>query len=252
MPDITDVDVAIARTDPGLRRPGEPIEEIRHLYVDAIASAQRSMYLENQYFSSSVVGGALAARLRAPDAPEVVVVSRRTEEGWLEERTMGVLRARLHKQLQEADAERPLSASTTRTCPASSCRNVLNVHSKVIVVDDELVQRRLGELQQPLDGLRHRMQHRDRGARRRAHDGARSPSLRNRLLAEHLGTDVPNGRGGNGAPGRQSHQGDRGAAAAGRRTLEPINPVVSAGDRRARAGRAPWSTRSGRSTPKSS
>ncbi len=34
----------------------------------------------------------------------MVVVSRLTEEGWLEEQTMGVLRARLHKRLREADA----------------------------------------------------------------------------------------------------------------------------------------------------
>ena len=34
---------------------------------------------------------------------------------------------------------RPLSPATTRTCPASRRRNLLNVHSKVLVVDDELV-----------------------------------------------------------------------------------------------------------------
>src|SRR5206468_1231376 len=39
-PEITDVDVAVARTDPGYTT-GKPVEEIRHLYVDAIASARR-------------------------------------------------------------------------------------------------------------------------------------------------------------------------------------------------------------------
>jgi phosphatidylserine/phosphatidylglycerophosphate/cardiolipin synthase-like enzyme len=101
--ELSDIDVAIARTDPGYVT-GQPIEEIWHPYVDAIASAKHTLYLENQYFSSSAVGGALAARLREENPPEVVVVSRKTEEGWLEEETMGVLRTRLHQLLREADA----------------------------------------------------------------------------------------------------------------------------------------------------
>ena len=75
-PEITDLDVAIARTDPGYVT-RQPIEEIRQLYVDAISSATQTLYLENQYFSSSVVGEALAARLGAHDAP----VARESDSG---------------------------------------------------------------------------------------------------------------------------------------------------------------------------
>jgi phosphatidylserine/phosphatidylglycerophosphate/cardiolipin synthase-like enzyme len=135
-PDITDVDVAIARTDPGWVD-ARPVEEIRQLYVDAIASARRSLYLENQYFSSSVVGGALEARLREADSPEVVVVSRLTEEGWLEERTMGVLRARLHQRLREADGHGRYRLLYPHI-PGLEAAAPLNVHSKVLVADDEL------------------------------------------------------------------------------------------------------------------
>jgi phosphatidylserine/phosphatidylglycerophosphate/cardiolipin synthase-like enzyme len=45
-PAITDVPVAIARTDPGYRT-HPPLGEIRHLYVDAIRKATRALYLEN-------------------------------------------------------------------------------------------------------------------------------------------------------------------------------------------------------------
>lgn len=54
-PELTDVEVGIARTDPGYVT-GESIEEIRYLYTDAMRSAKRALYLENQYFSSSAKG----------------------------------------------------------------------------------------------------------------------------------------------------------------------------------------------------
>jgi phospholipase D1/2 len=185
-PDITDIDVAIARTDPGYTT-GVPVTEIRYLYVDAIAAAQTSMYLENQYFSSSVVGAALAARLRSPTGPDVVVVSRRIEEGWLEERTMGVLRARLHKHLQEADVGDRYRLYYPEG-PGLEMPNVLNVHSKVLVVDDDLCSigsanfsnRSMGFDTECNIAIEARGDERIRRA---------IAGLRDRLLAEHLGTD---------------------------------------------------------------
>jgi len=185
-PDIVNVDVAIARTDPGYTS-GIPVTEIRYLYVDAIAAARRSMYLENQYFSSSVVGAALAARLRSPDGPDVVVVSRQIEEGWLEERTMGVLRARLHKQLQEADVDNRYRLYYPRV-PGLELPNVLNVHSKVLVVDDDLCSVGSANFSNRSMGFDTEcniaVESRGDERIRRAIAG-----LRNRLLAEHLGTD---------------------------------------------------------------
>lgn len=135
-PDVTDLPVAIARTDPGW--PSWPaVEEIRQLYLDGIAAAHRTLYLENQYFSSSVVGGALEERLRSPAAPDVLVVSRLTEEGWLEARTMGALRGRLHERLQAADT-RDRYRLFYPHIPGLDFGQLLNVHSKVLVVDDEL------------------------------------------------------------------------------------------------------------------
>jgi phospholipase D1/2 len=221
--DITDIDVAIARTDPGYVT-GHAVEEIRHLYVDAIAAAKGSMYFENQYFSSSVVGGALAARLRSRDAPDIVVVSRRTEEGWLEERTMGVLRARLHKDLRAADAGGHYRLYYPHV-PGLETPNLLNVHSKVLIVDDELASvgsanfsnRSMGFDTECNIAIEARGEKRVRSAI--AH-------LRNRLLAEHLGTQPYKVAM---ETARQSGSLIRTIEALKRpgRTLEPINPEVT-------------------------
>jgi phospholipase D1/2 len=184
--DVVDLDVAIARTDPGYVT-RHPVEEIRHLYVDAISSAQRTLYFENQYFSSSVLGAALDARLREANAPEVVVVSRLTEEGWLEERTMGVLRARLHKQLQRADA-RGRYRLLYPYVPDLERPHLLNVHSKVLIADDELCSVGSANFNNRSMGFdtECNIAIEARGEKRiqRAIAG-----LRNRLLAEHLATD---------------------------------------------------------------
>ncbi|WP_332813636.1 VTT domain-containing protein [Ramlibacter sp.] len=135
-PAVTDLPVAIARTDPGW--PSWPaVEEIRQLYLDAIAAARATLYLENQYFSSSGIGSALEERLRGPQPPDVLVVSRLTEEGWLEARTMGALRARLHQRLEAAD-EHDCYRLFYPYVPGLQAEQLLNVHSKVLVVDDEL------------------------------------------------------------------------------------------------------------------
>jgi uncharacterized membrane protein YdjX (TVP38/TMEM64 family) len=222
-PELTDVDAAISRTDPGYLT-GEPVHEIRHLYVDAITSAQRAMYLENQYFSSSVVGGALATRLRNAQGPEIVVVSRRTEEGWLEERTMGVLRARLHKQLQEADLGDRYRLYYPEV-PGLQAPHLLNVHSKVLVVDDELCSVGSANFSNRSMGFdtECNLAIEARGEERVRHVIA---SLRDRLLAEHLGTDVETV-----SAEYARHAGSliRTIEALKRpgRTLEPINPHVA-------------------------
>ena len=135
VPDLTDIDVAISRTEPVFEgRDG--VHEVRQLHLDAIAAARRMMFFENQYFTSGMIADALAARLDEPDGPEVFVISPRTQSGWLEQATMGVLRARAHRRLKAADSHDryrmycPHIPGLTDQC--------LNVHSKVFAIDDEL------------------------------------------------------------------------------------------------------------------
>lgn len=181
-PDIGEVDVAIARTDPAFEgRPGA--NEILKLHVDAIASARRHIYLENQYFTAAAVAGGLDVRLREPHGPEVVLVSRRMESGWLEEMTMGLKRARLHCQMKEADLH-----GRYRACyPAIPAleQGCLNVHSKVMVVDDRLLtigSANLNNRSMALD-TECNVAIESRGDERIARCIA---GVRNRLLGEHL------------------------------------------------------------------
>ena len=135
-PDITHIDVAIARTEPVFEGRGA-VNEIRNLYLDAIASARRVLFAENQYFTSLTIANALGRRLREPDPPDIAVLSPYIQCGWLENSTMGVLRARNHCALREADRHgryRLYSPVLPWLNHAVTC---LNVHSKVTIVDDD-------------------------------------------------------------------------------------------------------------------
>ncbi len=83
-PRFRDVEVGIARTRPG----GEdeaPRLEVEALYLASLRAAERWIYIENQYLTAHAVGAVLAERLAEPDGPELVIVSTRICEGWLEE-----------------------------------------------------------------------------------------------------------------------------------------------------------------------
>src|SRR5262245_29330527 len=102
VPDLENVPVAIARTEPGYDM-NQEVREVESLYLDGIRQARSFIYLENQYLSSSAVGDALAARLQEKDGPEIVMVLPQETSEWLEQVSMAVLRSRLLKRLRGAD-----------------------------------------------------------------------------------------------------------------------------------------------------
>lgn len=135
VPDLEDAGVAIARTEPAWD--GRPaVREVESLYLDAIAAARRFLYFEHQYFASSRIGTALAARLEEADGPEVVAVVPRVCAGWLEEAVMGVGRARVLRRLRLADRHGRLRVYYPVVPGLDGSR--VSVHSKVLVVDDAL------------------------------------------------------------------------------------------------------------------
>jgi phospholipase D1/2 len=136
-PDLRDVEVGVARTEPAHDGEGE-VREIEALYLRSIAAARRFLYIENQYFTSARVVDALAARLAEQEAPEVVVVGPERCSGWLEESTMGALRSMAVQKLREADRNGRLRFYAPHV-PGLPAEDFLNVHAKVMVVDDELV-----------------------------------------------------------------------------------------------------------------
>ncbi|MGQ0749759.1 MAG: VTT domain-containing protein [Betaproteobacteria bacterium] len=134
-PDLTDAHVGISRTMPKTDDHPE-VREVEALYLDLIARAKSAIYIENQYFTAKSVGDALAARLAEKNGPEIVLVLRLLSHGWLEEATMHVLRTRLIKALCAVDHEKRFHVyyPDIRGLEEGTC---IDVHSKVMVVDDE-------------------------------------------------------------------------------------------------------------------
>jgi len=135
VPDLSNVMVAISRTEPAYD--GRPeVREVDALYVDMLSAATRLIYIENQYFTSSRIGAAIEARLGCEDCPEIVMVLRRSSDGWLEGPTMGTLRAQLLARLRRADRFGRLHVYYP-VVPDLGERSI-NVHAKLCIVDDEL------------------------------------------------------------------------------------------------------------------
>lgn len=135
---MQDVELAVVRTLPGDIATDTPkIQEVERLYQDAIAAAQHSIYIENQYLTSQAIRKALAARLQEPDGPDIVLVLPRETDGWLEKTTMDVLRARQLKALWQADSYQHLRVYYPSLPDLKADKNLI-VHGKVLIVDDWL------------------------------------------------------------------------------------------------------------------
>ncbi|WP_175793424.1 VTT domain-containing protein [Burkholderia ambifaria] len=134
--DLCDVRLGIAYTAPR-HRDREPVRQVSALVEDTIRAARRHLYIENQYFTAAVVRETLSERLADPDGPDVTVIAPRVQSGWLQEATMGVLRARLHGTLQAADRfDRYRLLYPHVDGLGDAC---VNVHSKVAIADDECI-----------------------------------------------------------------------------------------------------------------
>lgn len=136
--EVFDADVALARTYVAHER-HPSVFEIERFHLDVIAKAERYLYFENQYFSSSRLADAMAERLRDPDGPEIVIVLNKDTGGWLEEKTMGIVRDCLFEQLVEADEHDRLRLFYPVVYDENGEPVRVYVHSKTIIADDSLL-----------------------------------------------------------------------------------------------------------------
>jgi phosphatidylserine/phosphatidylglycerophosphate/cardiolipin synthase-like enzyme/membrane protein DedA with SNARE-associated domain len=207
-PDFEDVPVGIARTL-GVESRRQEIREVECCTVAAIERAQRLIYIENQYVTAKCAADALVARMRESSELEVVVLTTREPGGWLEAETMGVGRQHFIAAFEQPEIRRRIHflspvarASNTATRSAAEDRAAdrsadgpgiegdvsINVHAKVLVADDTFL--RIGS-----SNLNNRSMGLDTEcdlaieAETQAHRDAIA-NVRNRLIAEHWGTDV--------------------------------------------------------------
>lgn len=179
-PDFRGATVAIARTHPP-ETDAPAVAEIERLYLDSIAAARRSIYIESQYFAADGIAEAIARRLAEPDGPEVVVVNPAAAQGAIEDAAMHVTRSRLMLALQAADRHgrfRLLSPVSAEGAP-------IYVHAKLVIADDEIL--RVGS-----SNIDRRSMGFDTEAdvavlATNARDRDRIRAIRHERLAEHLG-----------------------------------------------------------------
>lgn len=183
--EFENIRTGICRTQP--RPPGDKqarnVREIESFYLAAIGATQRSMYIENQYFTSTSIARAIADRCREQSRIEGLLVGMERPKTPVELHTMGYGRRQFHDVLNEAGvSERvPLVA-------AMSGDRGINLHSKTAIFDDRwltvgsanLNRRSMGfdvECNLVLE------------ATTAAHSRAMK-YLRNRLVAEHVGMSI--------------------------------------------------------------
>lgn len=185
-PDFERVSVAIARTEPAWG--GQPeVREVERLHLDAIAAAREVIYVESQYATSTILAEALEERLREPGGPEVVLVLPLHCSGWLEQATMGLARQRFLARLRAAGAERLFVYYPVVQDDGGPPISV-NLHSKLVIVDDVLLRVGSANLSNRSMGLDSEC---DLALELEAPaDRARVTALRDDLVAEHLGVPV--------------------------------------------------------------
>ncbi|MGZ9033596.1 MAG: VTT domain-containing protein [Rhodospirillales bacterium] len=131
--DLHDVDVAIARTDPGID--GLMLtREVEALYLASIARAERYIYIENQYFTAGRIAAALAERLESDSGPEIVLILPHENWDWLEQAAMSDRRAKLIHGLRRADRHGRLRV----LCPLHADVPI-HVHAQLMISDDRLI-----------------------------------------------------------------------------------------------------------------
>lgn len=143
--------VALSRTDPkGSPCPdgAEPTacREVGNFYVDAIGAADKSIYIETQYFSSHEIGDALVARLRAAGrtALDVVLVLNMRAETMKEQLAVGLAQAKILGELRKAVEGTEHQLGIYYTVPEPKQEGVeperaTYIHAKVMIVDDRLL-----------------------------------------------------------------------------------------------------------------
>jgi phosphatidylserine/phosphatidylglycerophosphate/cardiolipin synthase-like enzyme len=181
--EFRDVEIGIARTRSAWGKLSE-VREVEALFVEHIRRAKRFIYAESQYFASRVVAEAIAEKVAEPNPPEIVLINPESAEGWLEQTAMDGARVRLCHAISQRDHLQRFRIFI----PRNAAGTAIYVHSKTMIVDDEIV--RIGSAN---------MNNRSMGldsecdlfidAARPGNDHARAPieRLRLTLLAEHTG-----------------------------------------------------------------
>jgi phosphatidylserine/phosphatidylglycerophosphate/cardiolipin synthase-like enzyme len=181
--EFRDVEVGIARTRAAWGGHGE-LREVEDLFIEHIRRARRFIYAESQYFASRAVAEAIAEKVAEPDPPEIVLINPESAEGWLEQTAMDGARVRLCHAIAARDHRQNFRIYI----PYNAAGTAIYVHSKMMIVDDEVVRIGSANMNNRSLGLDSECDLFIDAARpRNGHAAAAITSLRHRLLGEHCG-----------------------------------------------------------------
>lgn len=183
IPDFEDISVAIVRTQPPYEAQKE-VREVEALFLESIARAEHTIYIENQFLSCMPIARALAKRLREKPELELLIVAPGTHESWLEARSMRNGRIRFTRELAAKDIAARVRVVCPRVTQGGKTVNTM-VHSKVMAIDDCFL--RVGSA-----NLNNRSMGTDTECdlfieARNKPERAAVTAVRNRLIADHCG-----------------------------------------------------------------
>ena len=184
-PLFKEVDVAISRTRAA--HGGLPaVREIEAIVCDQIRRARRFVYAENQYFASRAVAAAIMERIAEPEGPEFVIVNPMSGRGWLDDEAMSPARARLVEEIRKADRHGRFRIYS----PVTEGREDIYVHSKIMIVDDQIIRVGSANLNNRSMGLDSECDLTiDTALAANAKAGKAISAMLHDLLGEHLGVE---------------------------------------------------------------
>ena len=133
-----DITAGIARTE--VETPDRPgITEVARLFEASIATANRLIYIENQFTSANEIASALARRMASVPSLQVLIVAPRAHSSWFESQAMqGGRRSFLAPFVAAGVTDRLRILYPTSQPPESDATSIM-VHSKLMTVDDSFL-----------------------------------------------------------------------------------------------------------------
>jgi phospholipase D1/2 len=185
-PDFTKVKVGIARTQPQMGKSGE-VREVERLFLDSIATAERHLYIENQFFASSLIAEAIAKRMQERSDLETLLIGPQNHDSWIVARTMRNSRIRFMQTLVDAGVSDRLRLVWPHVEDKVGATDTM-IHSKVMIIDDRFL--RIGSA-----NLNNRSMGTDSECdlileATSPEDRAHVIEVRHRLLADHCGVSA--------------------------------------------------------------
>lgn len=132
--------VAIARTLPAGAAP--PVREVSAAINAALSAAERLVYIETQYFTSRTITSTLLERLRDAERPrlQLLILMPRGADNGKEKFALGDLQAAMLSDLATAAEQHGHELKFLCSAVAGDdCEAATFIHSKVLIVDDELL-----------------------------------------------------------------------------------------------------------------